>query len=374
MKKTRKGLFIALLLIASLLISVPVQAFGAPNLNSASGWAREDITRAISLGLVPVALQSDYTQAATRAEFAALAVYLYETVTGIEITGRVNFADTTSVYVEKVAYLGIVEGIGNNMFAPDYPITREQAAVLLSRLATALNFEHIVHPANFADNSQISSWALAGVGLMQALEIMGGVGNNNFAPRSPYTREQSIISMLRLFLHIEYAMPEGIFAPRITIPSRELTTAELNEWIGNYHDRGGIHAFELELVELVNAERANHGLQPVSISPILMIASRFKAQSMHDIGYFDHTSPVYGRFDNISRILFNYPKVSMGENLAWGQRTPQAVMDGWMGSPGHRDNILNPLWTEMGAGFFNFYWAQKFGNGDTVDIPAPVGS
>jgi len=105
-----------------------------------------------------------------------------------------------------------------------------------------------------------------------------------------------------------------------------------------------------------------------------MIASRFKAQSMHDIGYFAHTSPVYGRFDNISRQLFNYPVAAMGENIARGQRTPQAVMTSWMNSEGHRNNILNPDYTEMGIGFHSYTWVQKFGNASTADVPAPTGS
>jgi len=52
--------------------------------------------------------------------------------------------------------------------------------------------------ATFADNAYISSWAIEAVGQVQGVDIMGGVGNNMFAPRGMYTREQSIITMLRL--------------------------------------------------------------------------------------------------------------------------------------------------------------------------------
>jgi hypothetical protein len=51
----------------------------------------------------------------------------------------------------------------------------------------------------FSDNSAISSWAFDSVGQIQAVGIMGGVGNNNFAPQSPYTREQSIATIMRLY-------------------------------------------------------------------------------------------------------------------------------------------------------------------------------
>jgi len=157
------------------------------------------------------------------------------------------------------------------------------------------------------------------------------------------------------------------------IPERELTQYELNQWIREYHSNGGIHAFELEVLALVNEIRAGHGLATLDLSPTLMIASRFKAQSTIDIGYFSHTSPVYGHFANISRQLFNYPIAAMAENIARGQRTPEAVVAAWMDSQGHRNNILNPIYTEMGVGFHNYRWVQKFGSANTASIPAPTG-
>jgi len=148
---------------------------------------------------------------------------------------------------------------------------------------------------------------------------------------------------------------------KITIPNRQLTHEEIDAWLTNYHAQGGSNYFELAVLYLVNAERENAGLQRLSINSTLMIASRFKAQSMSDIGYFSHENPVYGHFTNIARQLFNYPITSMGENIARGQITPQEVVADWMDSPSHRLNILHPSFTEIGAGFYNGHWAQKFG-------------
>jgi len=164
-----------------------------------SSWAVEPVNAAIAAGLVPQNLQSGYSQATTRAEFAALAVALYETVTGAEITGRMQFNDTTDINVQKMGYLGVVTGVGNGNFAPNSTLTREQAAVMLARLASALDQPLPPSTPTFADNAQISSWAIDGVGQMQASGIMGGVGNNQFAPSGSYTREQSIVTMMRLF-------------------------------------------------------------------------------------------------------------------------------------------------------------------------------
>jgi len=171
----------------------------APNLNTASDWAHEVLTEAVNLSLVPWALQVDYVDNATRAEFASLAVALYETATGRVITGRMEFNDTNDINVQKMGYLGVVTGVGEGNFNPNGQLTREQAAVMLVRLADAIGMPLPPAQPTFADNSAISSWAVDAVGAIQSAGIMGGVGDNQFAPQGDYTREQSIITVLRLF-------------------------------------------------------------------------------------------------------------------------------------------------------------------------------
>jgi hypothetical protein len=85
------------------------------------------------------------------------------------------------------------------MFSPDTQLTREQAATMLCHLANAAGKPLTEKTAAFNDNSAISTWAIEYVGQVQSAGIMGGVGENTFAPKSPYTREQSIITALKLF-------------------------------------------------------------------------------------------------------------------------------------------------------------------------------
>ena len=177
----------------------PTTSTNAPNLSQASNWAHDGINQAFTQGLIPTELQSNYTQNTTRAEFAALAVALYETATGRTITERANFNDTTDINVQKMGGLGVVTGVGGGNFNPGGTITREQAAVLVARLAAAVGQPLPPSAPTFADNASLSSWAIDGVGQMQASGIMGGVGNNRFNPQGAYTREQSIITMLRLY-------------------------------------------------------------------------------------------------------------------------------------------------------------------------------
>ena len=170
-----------------------------PGINTASSWAHVGITQAIGLGLVPPSLQNYYTNNTTRAEFAALAVALYETATGREITQRATFNDTNDVNVQKMGGLGVVTGVGGGNFNPNGTITRQEAAVMIARLANVVGQSFPIMASTFADNAQIADWATQSVGQVQAAGIMGGVGNNLFNPTGQFTREQSIITMLRLF-------------------------------------------------------------------------------------------------------------------------------------------------------------------------------
>ena len=164
-----------------------------------SKWAAEPVNSAISLGVVPETLQEKYTQAATRAEFCALAGGLYETADGGEITQRATFTDTTDENVEKMAALGVVNGMGDGTFNPDRALTRQEAATMLARLAEAMGKPLITQASTFADTDTISSWARTAVGQVQATNIMNGMGNNLFAPHGEYTREQSIVTIMRLY-------------------------------------------------------------------------------------------------------------------------------------------------------------------------------
>lgn len=115
-------------LIIAAFAAMGVSAFAS---DTPSSWAAEQVSAAIAENLVPQNLRSSYTQATTRAEFAGLAVALYENVIG-DITGRVSFHDTNDVSVQKAAYIGVVNGVGDNSFAPNDMLTREQAATMLA--------------------------------------------------------------------------------------------------------------------------------------------------------------------------------------------------------------------------------------------------
>lgn len=120
-------------------------------------------------------------------------------------------------------------------------------------------------------------------------------------------------------------------------------------------------AFEAEVVRLVNQRRAEHGLKPLTQDWQLSRVARYKSQDMKDLGYFSHTSPTYGSpFQMMKSFGISYR--TAGENIAKGYASPEAVVNAWMNSPGHRANILNSTYTHIGVGFVSSgnYWTQMF--------------
>ncbi|MFC5714042.1 CAP domain-containing protein [Thalassorhabdus alkalitolerans] len=122
--------------------------------------------------------------------------------------------------------------------------------------------------------------------------------------------------------------------------------------------------FEQEVIRLTNEERTQRGLAPLESYSELSDVARLKSADMRDAGYFSHNSPNYGSpFDMMSSQGIDYR--GAGENIAAGQRTPQQVVDGWMNSQGHRENILRADFTHIGVGHveggsYGHYWTQMF--------------
>ncbi|MBH0230400.1 CAP domain-containing protein [Halobacillus yeomjeoni] len=123
--------------------------------------------------------------------------------------------------------------------------------------------------------------------------------------------------------------------------------------------------YEQEVVALVNEERSQEGLAPLEAHERLSGLARLKSRDMAEHGYFSHTSPNYGSpFEMMNQYDFEYR--AAGENIAAGQRTPEEVVEGWMNSEGHRENILNKNFTHIGIGYiedsgsYGTYWTQLF--------------
>lgn len=125
-----------------------------------------------------------------------------------------------------------------------------------------------------------------------------------------------------------------------------------------------VNSMEKQVASLTNSKRKAAGLGNLTLDSQLSKLARMKAEDMAKKGYFSHTSPTYGSaFDMMKKYGVSYR--TAGENIAKGQKTPEAVMNGWMNSSGHRANILSSTYTHIGVGYAkdskgNTYWVQIF--------------
>ena len=120
-------------------------------------------------------------------------------------------------------------------------------------------------------------------------------------------------------------------------------------------------SYEQQVIDLINEIRIQNGLSPLTENAALNRCAKAKSQDMHDKGYFSHQSPTYGSpFEMMKQFGITYR--AAGENIAMGQTTPQAVVHAWMNSEGHRANILNASFTQIGMGYVadGHYWTQQF--------------
>lgn len=165
-------------------------------------------------------------------------------------------------------------------------------------------------------------------------------------------------TMWKIAVKYEVGLSEIISAnphisdPALIYPGQTITIPSKDSQVSSY---------ESEVVRLVNEHRVNNGLGKLTEDWELSRVARYKSQDMKDNNYFSHTSPVYGSpFEMMKAFGISYR--SAGENIAKGQSTPQAVVNAWMNSSGHRANILNSSYTTIGVGYVKDgnYWTQMF--------------
>lgn len=165
--------------------------------------------------------------------------------------------------------------------------------------------------------------------------------------KSPYDKEYSILTP-------EYEEMEGLvindsivpLGPEAAGPGAETTQ----------------HPYIQQIVDLVNEERTKAGLTPLTLDIQLGTAAQIRAEEQFTL--FSHSRPNGSAY----RTVLDENGISYmgcGENVAYGFRTPQAVMEGWMNSEGHKANILHEKFTHIGIGYYvgsngYSYWSQLF--------------
>jgi len=166
-------------------------------------------------------------------------------------------------------------------------------------------------------------------------------------------------------------------APVGAAPARAVTNCSPSaSWGTNHTDLAA------QVVDLINRYRADRGLPKLAVSAALTASSEWKSLHMAGNGYFGHDDPAppIARSAHQRALDCGYGGGWWGENIAYGYATADAVVNGWLGSTGHRANIENPSFTSTGVGVAaaaggRLYWTQSFGDdasAGTTPAPAPA--
>ena len=179
----------------------------------ASSWARADVAQAYNAGIMhfsPYIL--DCTQGMTRADFAAVTVWLYAAAMGkssweLDVEKDHPFTDATwedTMLDEEIgmAYnLGFIKGSNSagTLFSPKATLTRQEAAAMLGRVYTKLGGTiPAVSNTSFADDGNVAGWAKSEVAFMSGKDIVKGVGDNQFAPTKTLSIQEAVIMANRM--------------------------------------------------------------------------------------------------------------------------------------------------------------------------------
>ncbi len=124
----------------------------------------------------------------------------------------------------------------------------------------------------------------------------------------------------------------------------------------------------VRVVELTNKVRVQYGLSPLQLHPALTRSAQWMAQDMVQHNYLRHVDKLGRNIDPRLPDFGYHDYAEIGENIAGGQRKPEEVVADWMRSPGHRANLLNPTFREIGVAHitgertkYKHYWVQDFG-------------
>lgn len=247
--------------------------------------------------------------------------------------------------IRKLAEIGVIQNA--DYFYPNSPLKRSQVSVLIA-LAFKVEVDSSNHKS-FKDYKE-RYWAKNYIESLADVNIISGTSPTTFSPNSNVTRAQLAFLLIR--------------------GQEFLNKVNKLEIIYDYLSKDYISTINThikwtnEVITLVNIERKKVGVEPLNQDLALNQLAVIKAKDMISRSYFDHNSPFYGYPWDMAT-LFDYTFVSLGENIARNFTSPKDVVEAWMASPSHKENILKDSYTNIGVGIQDngkgsYVWVQLF--------------
>lgn len=205
-----------------------------------SAWAQEEVAQAVALGICPAdstSLPLDLSKPASRwdccdlsarliafqqncdySDFVQTVLYCYGEKNGPEKTKSV-FSDIDSMgAIDAMYYLGVAQGRGGGIFDPRGQLTRQEAATFLARVYKAYGgkFSEPLGAQIFTDQEEIADWAKDSIAALSSVGILKGYENGRFAPNDPFSNEQCIVTLLRLYENLPVSRKNNNVEPLFT--------------------------------------------------------------------------------------------------------------------------------------------------------------
>ncbi|MDN4605882.1 S-layer homology domain-containing protein [Sporosarcina highlanderae] len=245
-----------------------------------------------------------------------------------------------------------------NKFNPNNHLTRAEMAKII-----VLGFGFTKEKELAFNDVRPSDWHSVYVKRLTATGVTSGVSATKYDPSGKVTRAQ-------LAAFIDRAMkakvsPNGVYVEPPKISENDNINLD-NPYVARLLTEKEIEKLVQDNFKYLNEEREKHGLKPLKLNLELSKISQMKAKEMYDKNYFSHRSPTYGSPSEMMRSFGH--KGGYAENIAMNYRSGQEAVQGWMMSPGHRENILDEYVDTISIGvygrthIFNYriYWVNNF--------------
>lgn len=348
----KKGISIISFLLICLLVFPPMAGASSVQANDvkSSDWAAPSINNMLKNGYMSVDQQGRFFpyRQATRAEVADTIVKALQLP--LNATISLQATDLPSSHPQYKAIRKLVElGVMDNRTSinPDSRVTRAQMAKMLS-----LAFHVVVDNKNEAKFSDCGKnhWAKNYIESLADAGIVQGKPHQKYDPNGYVTRAQ-LAAMISRSLHFTSQIANLEIAYDFLGKTYISTFKENEAWVN-------------ETITMVNAERKKKGLPLLVHDPYLDQLAVIKIQDMFEHEYFAHESPYYGHPWDMATI-YEYEFSSFGENIARYLSSPRDVMNAWMASVPHKENILKSAYTHIGVAVKKddngkYYWVQLF--------------
>lgn len=353
MKHQRLKMVITAFLFMFMLVHSTVARAASENLYSdvsSSHWAYESISAMKDLNIMTLSSDGKFQPngLVTRAD----AVQFIFNALKLEGTTETRFLfkdvphDATYKHaLFTLTNLGVIENTSE--FHPNDFLTRAQLCKILS-----LAFDIVIDDKNHTTFGDVPSshWAKNYIGSLADIGIIKGTTKTSFSPNEKVTRAQMAIFLDRsMTFHNELASNEVIY---------DFLQKEYIDTI-DHHPK-----WSAKVVQLVNVEREKQGLSPLQHDSKLAQLAVVKGNDMLKRKYFEHYSPFYGYAWDMAGI-FDYSFTIIGENLARNSTSPEAVVQAWLKSTSHKNNMMNKNYTNTGVACVKskdgeIYWVQLF--------------